>query len=58
MGTSSTFSTSNSHVKYNISVSINWQSVSENYSSVNVKVNFWRDNSGYVRPDRAMLKVR
>ena len=47
MDTSSTFSTSNSHVKYNISVSTNWQTVAENYSSVHVKVNFWRNNSGY-----------
>lgn len=47
MGTSSTFSTSNSHVKYNISVSTNWQTVAENYSSVHIKVNFWRNNSGY-----------
>ena len=47
LGTSSTFSTSNSHVKYNISVSTNWQTVAENYSSVHVKVNFWRNNVGY-----------
>lgn len=47
MGTSGEMSTSNSHVKYNISISTNWQSVGENYSSVKVKVNFWRNNSGY-----------
>lgn len=47
MGTSGAMSTSNGYVKYNITVSTNWQSVGENYSSVNVKVNFWRTNSGY-----------
>lgn len=47
MGTSGEMSTSNSHVKYNISISTNWQSTAENYSSVHVKVNFWRNNSGY-----------
>lgn len=40
-------STSNQYVKYNITIGTNWQSVAENYSSVNVKVNFWRTNSGY-----------
>lgn len=47
MGTSSTFSTSNSHVKYNIKIYQNWQSVEGNYSNVTVVVDFWRDNSGY-----------
>ncbi len=47
MGTSSTFSTSNSHVKYNIKINQNWQSVEGNYSNVSVWVDFWRDNSGY-----------
>ena len=47
VGTSSTFSTSNSHVKYNIKIYQNWQSVEGNYSNVTVKVNFWRTNSGY-----------
>lgn len=47
MGTSGAMSTSNDRVKYSITISTNWQSVAENYSSVNVKVNFWRTNSGY-----------
>ena len=47
MGTSSTFSTSNSHVKYNITINQNSQNVSNNYSNVSVYVRFWRDNSGY-----------
>lgn len=47
MGTSSTFGTSNSHVKYNIKINQNWQSVEGNYSNVSVWVDFWRDNSGY-----------
>lgn len=47
MGTSSTFSTSNTHVKYNIKINQNWQSVEGNYSNVSVWVDFWRDNSGY-----------
>lgn len=45
MGTSNTFSTSNSHVKYNIKINQNWQSVEGNYSNVSVWVDFWRDNS-------------
>lgn len=45
MGTSSTFSTSNSHVKYNIKINQNWQSIEGNYSNVTVRVDFWRDNS-------------
>lgn len=47
MGTSNTFSTSNSHVKYNIKIYQNWQSIEGNYSNVTVVVDFWRDNSGY-----------
>ena len=47
MGTSSTFGTSNSHVKYNIKINQNSQSIDGNYSNVTVKVDFWRDNSGY-----------
>ena len=47
MGTSNTFSTSNSHVKYNIKINQNWQSIDGNYSNVSVWVDFWRDNSGY-----------
>lgn len=45
MGTSATFNTSNSHVKYNIKIYQNWQSVEGNYSNVTVRVDFWRDNS-------------
>ena len=47
MGTSSTFSTSNTHVKYNITINQNSQNVSNNCSNVSVYVRFWRDNSGY-----------
>ena len=47
MGTSSTFSTSNTHVKYNITVNQNSQNVSSSCSNVTVYVRFWRDNSGY-----------
>lgn len=47
MGTSGIFSTSNTHVKYNISITQNWQSVEGNYSNVTVSVRFWRDNVGY-----------
>lgn len=47
MGTSSTFSTSNMHVKYNITVNQNSQNVSNNCSNVTVYVRFWRDNQGY-----------
>ena len=47
MGTSSTFSTSNTHVKYNTTVNQNSQNVSNNCSNVSVYVRSWRDNSGY-----------
>ena len=47
MGTSSTFSTSNSHVKYNVTINQNSQNVSNNCSNVSVYVRFWRDNQGY-----------
>lgn len=47
MGTSNTFSTSNSNVKYNIKIYQNWQSIEGNYSNVTVVVDFWRDNNGY-----------
>lgn len=43
MGTSSTFGTSNSHVKYNIKINQNSQSIDGNYSNVSVWVDFWRD---------------
>nr|DAK85113.1 MAG TPA: hypothetical protein [Caudoviricetes sp.] len=51
-------STSNTHVKYSITMNQNWQSVEGNYSNVTVSVYFWRNNVGYVRPDRTLLKVR
>lgn len=47
METSSTFSTSNTHVKYNITINQNSQNVSNKCSNVTVYVKFWRDNSGY-----------
>jgi hypothetical protein len=47
MGTSAEMSTSNTYVKYNISVTQNSQSTSGNYSNVTVSVYFWRTNSGY-----------
>ena len=47
MGTSNTFGTSNSHVKYNIKISQNSQSIEGNYSNVSVWVDFWWDNVGY-----------
>ena len=46
MATSGTFSTSNTHVKYNITINQNWQSIEGNYSNVTVSVRFWRDNVG------------
>ena len=58
MGSSGEMSTSNTHVKYSITINQNWQSVEGNYSNVTVYVNFWRNNTGYVRPDRTLLKVR
>lgn len=47
MATSGEMSTSNTHVKYNISINQNWQSVEGNYSNVTVSINFWRNNIGY-----------
>ena len=47
MATSGTFSTSKTHVKYNISITQNWQSVEGNYSNVTVSVRYFRDNLGY-----------
>lgn len=47
MGTSSAMSTSNQYVKYEISISRNWQSTNDNCTSVNVNVNFWRTNTGH-----------
>lgn len=47
MGSSGEMSTSNTHVKYSITINQNWQSVEGNYSNVTVYVNFWRNNTGY-----------
>lgn len=47
MATSSAFSTSNSFIKYRISVEENSQSTSGNYSNVTVRVSFYRTNTGY-----------
>jgi hypothetical protein len=47
MGTSAEMSTSNTYVKYNVSITQNSQSTSGNYSNVTVSVYFWRTNSGY-----------
>ncbi|MDR2074478.1 MAG: DUF859 family phage minor structural protein [Oscillospiraceae bacterium] len=47
MGTSAEMSTSNTYVKYNVSITQNSQSISGNYSNVTVSVYFWRTNSGY-----------
>ena len=58
MSTSGNMSTSNQYVKYTISINQNSQNVSNNCSNVTVTVRFFRTNSGYVRPDRALLKVR
>lgn len=47
MATSSNFSTSNQYIKYRIVVTENSTSVPDNTSSVNVKVQAWRTNTGY-----------
>ena len=47
MGTSGQMSTSNTYVKYTISISQNSQSVSNNTSNVTVSVRFFRTNTGY-----------
>lgn len=47
MATSSSFSTSNQYIKYRIVVTENSYSIENNTSSVNVKVDAWRTNSGY-----------
>lgn len=47
MATSSNFSTSNQYIKYRIIVTENSTSVPDNTSSVNVKVQAWRTNTGY-----------
>ena len=47
MATSSNFSTSNQYIKYRIVVTENSYSIPNNTSSVNVKVDAWRTNTGY-----------
>lgn len=47
MGSSGEMSTTNTHIKYSITINQNWQSVEGNYSNVTVYVNFWRNNTGY-----------
>ena len=47
MATSSTFSTSNQYIKYRIVVTENSTSIPNNTSSVTVKVQAWRTNTGY-----------
>lgn len=47
MATSSAMSTSNTYIKYTISVTQNSQSVTNNTSNVTVSVRFYRTNTGY-----------
>ena len=47
MATSSTFPTSNQYIKYRIVVTENSTSIANNTSSVTVKVQAWRTNTGY-----------
>lgn len=47
MATSSALNTSNSNIKFKISIVQNGQSVSNNTSNVTVKVNVYRTNTGY-----------
>lgn len=47
MGTSSAMNTSNSNVKYKITVTQNSQNVANNTSNVTVSVKFYRTNTGY-----------
>ena len=47
MPTSSAFSTSNQYIKYQIVVTENSTSITDNTSSVTVKVQAWRTNTGY-----------
>lgn len=44
---SGTFSTSNGYIKYNIELTLLSQDAEANSSQVNVKVRFWRTNTGY-----------
>lgn len=47
MATSSTFSTSNQYIKYRIVVTESNVSIANNTSTINVKVDAWRTNTGY-----------
>ena len=47
MATSPTYDTSNTYVKYNITVNVNSQNISNNTSNITVTVRFWRTNTGY-----------
>lgn len=47
MATSGALSTSNTYVKYKITITQNSQSVANNRSNVTVKVRFYRTNTGY-----------
>ena len=47
MATSSNFGTSNQYVKYNITVNVNSQNISNNTSNITVSVWCWRSNTGY-----------
>lgn len=47
MGVSGVMDTSNSYVKYHITINQNSQNVANNTSNVSVYVNFWRTNTGY-----------
>lgn len=47
MATSSNFSTSNQYIKYRIVVTENSYDITNNTSSVTVKVDAWRTNTGY-----------
>lgn len=47
MATSGAFSTSNTYIKYRISIDENSQSASGNSSNVTVRVSFYRTNTGY-----------
>ena len=52
MATSSTFSTSNQYIKYRIVVDELSTSIPNNTSSVRVRVQAWRTNSGYTTDDK------
>lgn len=47
MAVSSTFSTSNQYIKYNITVTESNINTSKNTSDITVSVKFWRTNTGY-----------